>query len=253
MPPASFGGESEDALNRRLPGDREINSLGSVLGGAVQLVDERGAGRGTGPPLAVAAQFVRLLVPGCRHRRREETSCCRSPTSPCRVRTALRVAPGPCRRLRLRRGRRNPAAPPHPAAAAAGPQPPPPWRAAARSPDREACSARRGTRVIRQEMQSPLLLPAELGQSSRLGPAQDGIANTDGMAGNQRADTPALAFGGSGARLAAKGPNILQTHLIVGGGPAGRQPLASRPRTCFTLIRDHAVCCAAECTARHQL
>ena len=39
MPPAAFGGESEDALDRRFPGDREVDVLGGVLG-AVQLVEE---------------------------------------------------------------------------------------------------------------------------------------------------------------------------------------------------------------------
>jgi hypothetical protein len=44
-PPAAFVGEGEDALYRRLPGDREIEVLGDVLCRAVKLVKQRGARR----------------------------------------------------------------------------------------------------------------------------------------------------------------------------------------------------------------
>ena len=45
MAPAAFPGEGEDALERRLPGDREIDVLGGVPGRAVKLVEQSGARR----------------------------------------------------------------------------------------------------------------------------------------------------------------------------------------------------------------
>ena len=41
-PPAAFAREGEDALYRRLPGDREIEVLGDVLCRAVKLIKQRG-------------------------------------------------------------------------------------------------------------------------------------------------------------------------------------------------------------------
>ena len=43
MAPAAFPGEGEDALWRRLPGDREVDALGDVLCRAVKLVEQSGA------------------------------------------------------------------------------------------------------------------------------------------------------------------------------------------------------------------
>jgi hypothetical protein len=43
VPPAAFGGEGQDALDRLFAGGREVDPPAGVPGGAVEGVEERGA------------------------------------------------------------------------------------------------------------------------------------------------------------------------------------------------------------------
>src|SRR6266851_939914 len=154
-PPAAFRGEGEDALERRLRGDREVDALGDVLGRAVQLIEQGGCTTGTVPPPGAATRFARLAGLGSCRLRRGETSCCRSPASSCPARTVPTAAPGPACHLALAPERRSPLALPRRAAAAAWHQPQPPCHGAARSPVQPADSARPCTRPTLRETRGP--------------------------------------------------------------------------------------------------
>ena len=69
--PAALAGEGENAVQRRLPDDREVDALGDVLRRTLELIEQGGARRcttGTGPPPGAGAPSDPPQGPAARDR-----------------------------------------------------------------------------------------------------------------------------------------------------------------------------------------